>query len=71
MTGPYGRGRFDDTTDKEGVESYIVRIYRRLQTPGHNMVGVVEDAVQETRAVFRNFEELKTILLRLENPIHP
>jgi hypothetical protein len=38
-------------TDKESVKSYIVRIYRCLQTPGHNMAGVVEDAVQEARAV--------------------
>jgi len=45
---------------RSGVESYIVRIYRR---DAEGIAGVVEMPVQERQAAFRSFAELQAILV--------
>ena len=45
-------------------ESYIVRIHRRVEKPGHHhdMVGVVEDPVAGRQQAFHDAEELWAIM---------
>ena len=47
--------------DRSGVESYIVRVYRR---DARGIAGVVESARRKRQVTFRSISQLETILRR-------
>jgi hypothetical protein len=52
---------------EEGVESYIVRIYRKPDAPFGDMVGLVEKVGATDKKAFRNKEELWNLLQNKPN----
>jgi hypothetical protein len=47
---------------RHGRESYVVHIYRRLDDPPKEPVGLIERVEDGRRTSFRGFEELKRVL---------
>ena len=46
-----------------GMESFVVRVYRRPETPPDSLVGVVEDVGQGRQIPFHDMKELWAILV--------